>query len=113
MKTHEEFYHVHVTQKKLDIDPEKTEREVVSVVLELVKQYPDIGALVFECSDIREEKETKKFESIISLKAFLAFIIWRSVIAAGQNIKFPIVTPVDEDTASNLLYRPKLSVDHA
>jgi hypothetical protein len=28
------------------------EREVVSVALELVRQYPDIGAFVFECSDI-------------------------------------------------------------
>ena len=48
----EEFHHVHVTQKKLDIDPGKMEREVVSVALELVRQFPDIGAFVFECSDI-------------------------------------------------------------
>ncbi len=48
----EEFHHVHVTQKKPDIDPEKMEREVVETAVGLVQRYPDIGALVFECSDI-------------------------------------------------------------
>ncbi len=48
----EEFYHVHVTQRKPDIDPEKVEQEVVAVAKDLVRRYPDIGAFVFECSDI-------------------------------------------------------------
>jgi hypothetical protein len=48
----EEFHHVHVTQKKPDIDPAKMEREVVAVAVDLVRRYPDIGAFVFECSDI-------------------------------------------------------------
>jgi len=48
----EEFHHVHVTQRKPDIDPEKMEREVVKAAVELVQRYPDIGAFVFECSDI-------------------------------------------------------------
>jgi hypothetical protein len=48
----EEFYQVHVTQRKPDIDPEKVEQEVISVAKDLVRRYPDIGAFVFECSDI-------------------------------------------------------------
>jgi len=48
----EEFHHVHVTQKKKDIDPEKMEKEVVKVAKELLAKNPDIGAFVFECSDI-------------------------------------------------------------
>lgn len=48
----DEFYHVHVTQKKPDIDPEKVEREVVAAARGLLAEYPDIGAFVLECSDI-------------------------------------------------------------
>jgi len=48
----EEFTKVHVTQEKSTIDPEKMESEVVEVAERLVKKYPDIGALVFECSDL-------------------------------------------------------------
>jgi len=48
----EEFHHVHVTQNKKDVNPAKMEQEVVKAALDLVKRYPDIGAFVFECSDI-------------------------------------------------------------
>lgn len=48
----EEFYNVHVTCSKKTVDPEKMEKEVVAAALELVKEYPDIGCFVFECSDI-------------------------------------------------------------
>jgi hypothetical protein len=48
----EEFYHVHVTQKKKDINPEKMKQEIVDVVKGLLVKNPDIGAFVFECSDI-------------------------------------------------------------
>ena len=48
----EEFHHVHVTEKKKDINPEKMKQEVVNVAKELLLKNPDIGAFVFECSDI-------------------------------------------------------------
>ena len=48
----EEFTKVHVTQEKSTIDPQKMEIEVVAVAERLVNTYPDIGALVFECSDL-------------------------------------------------------------
>jgi len=48
----EEFHHVHVTQNKPDIDPRKMEKEVVGVALDLLRKHPDVGAFVFECSDI-------------------------------------------------------------
>jgi len=38
--------------EETDIDPEKMEREVVKAAVDLVQRYPDIGAFVFECSDI-------------------------------------------------------------
>lgn len=48
----EEFYKVHVTQEKKEIDTEKFEQEVVDASLALVRKNPDVGAIVFECSDI-------------------------------------------------------------
>lgn len=48
----EEFYKVHVTEEKKEIDTEKFEKEVVDAALALVRKNPDIGAIVFECSDI-------------------------------------------------------------
>ena len=47
-----EFYDVHVTQKKSTINPQKMEQEVVEVAERLTTKFPDIGALVFECSDL-------------------------------------------------------------
>ena len=47
-----EFYDVHVTQKKATINPQKMEQEVVEVAERLIAKFPDIGALVFECSDL-------------------------------------------------------------
>ena len=47
-----EFYDVHVTQKKATINPQKMEKEVVEVAERLTAKFPDIGALVFECSDL-------------------------------------------------------------
>jgi hypothetical protein len=48
----DEFFNVHVTCAKQDIDPNKMEAEVVSVALQLVAEYKDIRCLVFECSDL-------------------------------------------------------------
>jgi len=52
LEDQEEFTQVHVTQEKNTIDPLKMELEVVTVAERLVGAYPDIGALVFECSDL-------------------------------------------------------------
>ena len=48
----EEFTKVHVTQEKDTIDVKKMEAEVVDVARRLVKNHPDVGAIVFECSDL-------------------------------------------------------------
>lgn len=48
----DEFYKVHVTEEKHSIDTVKFEAEVVDAAKDLLKKYPDIGAFVFECSDI-------------------------------------------------------------
>lgn len=48
----EEFFNVHVTCNKHTINPEKMQAEVVSVAEDMIKEFPDIGAFIFECSDI-------------------------------------------------------------
>jgi hypothetical protein len=48
----EEFTKVHVTQEKDTVDAAKMEAEVVEVAQRLVKNHSDIGAIVFECSDL-------------------------------------------------------------
>lgn len=52
MENSEEFYNVHVVEKKKTVNPEKMEKEVVKVALDLVAKNPDVGAFVFECSDL-------------------------------------------------------------
>lgn len=52
MDEKEEFTKVHVTQEKPTVDVKKMETEVVEVAEKLVTENPDIGALVFECSDL-------------------------------------------------------------
>jgi aspartate/glutamate racemase len=52
LENSEEFYDGYVTLKKKDIDIKKLEKEVVNVAQELLKKNKDIGAFVFECSDI-------------------------------------------------------------
>lgn len=48
----EEFTKVHVTQEKDTIDAKKMEVEVVDVAKRVVQNHPDVGAIVFECSDL-------------------------------------------------------------
>ena len=48
----EEFTKVHVTQEKDTIDAAKMEAEVIDVARRLVQKHPDVGAVVFECSDL-------------------------------------------------------------
>jgi Asp/Glu/hydantoin racemase len=48
----EEFTKVHVTQEKSTVEVAKMEAEVIDVTRRLVKNHPDIGAIVFECSDL-------------------------------------------------------------
>ncbi|MBW2057623.1 MAG: aspartate/glutamate racemase family protein [Deltaproteobacteria bacterium] len=52
MDEKEEFTKVHVTQEKSTVDVERMEAEVVDVARRLVSENPDMGALVFECSDL-------------------------------------------------------------
>ena len=43
---------MHVTCNKKTINPEKIQAEVIQAAENLIRQYPDIGCFVFECSDI-------------------------------------------------------------
>ena len=52
MADKEEFTQTIVFEKKPEMDVPKVEAEVVDVAQRLVENYPDIGALVFECSDL-------------------------------------------------------------
>lgn len=52
MEKSEEFYSVHVTCTKETVNPDKMCGEVVAVAEELLKKHSDIGAFVFECSDL-------------------------------------------------------------
>jgi len=52
MADKEEFSQTIVFEKKPEMDVPKVEAEVVDVAQRLVENYPDIGALVFECSDL-------------------------------------------------------------
>ena len=52
MADKEEFTQTIVFEKKSEMDVLKVEAEVVDVAQRLVGNYPDIGALVFECSDL-------------------------------------------------------------
>ena len=52
MADKEEFTQTIVFEKKPEMDVSKVEAEIVDVAQRLVKNYPDIGALVFECSDL-------------------------------------------------------------
>ena len=52
MEEKEEFTKVHVTQEKATLDVKRLETEIVEVTTKLVKENPDIGAIVLECSDM-------------------------------------------------------------
>ncbi len=52
MEEKEEFTKVHVTQEMAMLDVKRLEMEVVEVATKLVKENPDIGAMVLECSDL-------------------------------------------------------------
>jgi hypothetical protein len=78
----EEFYHVHITQKKKDIDPEKMKQEVVNTAKELLSKNPDIGAFVFECSDIPPyAKATAEATGlpVFDFISFAHFVYWALV----------------------------------
>jgi aspartate/glutamate racemase len=48
----EEFSQTIVFEKKPEMDVSKVEAEVIDVAKRLVAKHPDIGALIFECSDL-------------------------------------------------------------
>ena len=52
MDDKEEFNDSIVFERKPTMDVKKVESEVVDVAQRLVNQHPDIGAIVFECSDL-------------------------------------------------------------
>ena len=78
----EEFHHVHVTQRKPDIDSEKMEREVVEVAVDLVQRHPDIGAFVFECSDIPPYAKATSVATGLPVFDFitLAHLVYRATV---------------------------------
>lgn len=59
----EEFWNVHVTCKKDTINPDKMRKEVVAVAKSMIEDYPDIGAFIFECSDIPPFARDVAFET--------------------------------------------------
>ena len=69
----EEFFSVMVTCKKETINPEKMQGEVVEAAKELLEQYPDIGAFVFECSDIPPYAREVARETGIPVFDFISF----------------------------------------
>ena len=77
-----EFNLVHNVVKKLEIDVQKIEQEIISVVKNLIKDYPDIGALVFECSDI--PPYSKAVSEAVNLPVFdfisFAHFVHRAVV---------------------------------
>lgn len=52
MENTDEFWNVIVEQSKPHIDTEKFEGEIVTAAKYLLNRYPDIGAFIFECSDL-------------------------------------------------------------
>jgi hypothetical protein len=52
LENSEEFFNGWITLKNKNIDMKKVEKEVVDVAKELLLKNPDIGAFLFECSDI-------------------------------------------------------------
>ena len=52
MDDKEEFSNTVVFEKKPMMDVAKVESEVIDVSRRLVKNHPDVGAIVFECSDL-------------------------------------------------------------
>jgi len=52
MDDKEEFTKVHVTQEKQTVNAKRMESEVVEVAQKLARENPNIGAIVFECSDL-------------------------------------------------------------
>lgn len=78
----EEFYNVHVTCKKKTINPAKMEAEVLAAAKKLIAENPDIGAFVFECSDIPPFARTVARETGIPVFDFigLAHMVARAVV---------------------------------
>ncbi len=52
MDDQEEFCDVIIENKRVELDFDKFEKELLSIVEGLVGQYPDIGAIVLECTDM-------------------------------------------------------------
>lgn len=52
MEDAQEFHNLYVTEEKTVADYDLIEKEVLEVAERMIAKYPDIGAFVFECSDL-------------------------------------------------------------
>lgn len=52
MEDAQEFHNLYVTEEKSVADYDLIEAEVLEVANRMIAQYPDIGAFLFECSDL-------------------------------------------------------------
>lgn len=77
-----EFNLVHNLEKKLEMNVKKIEQEVITVVKKLIRDFPDIGAVVFECSDI--PPYSKVVSEAVNLPVFdfisFAHFIYKAVL---------------------------------
>ncbi len=82
MDDKEEFSNTIVFEKKPTMDVEKVESEVIDVTRRLVKKHPDIGAIVFECSDLPPFSATAQEAVNLPVFDFITLInfVYRAVV---------------------------------
>jgi hypothetical protein len=82
-----EFYDVHCTCNKKTINPPKMEAEVVQRSVDLLEEYPDIGAFVFECSDLPPYAQAVARKTGLPVFDFisLAHLVYRAI----APVKYP------------------------
>lgn len=83
----EEFSQTIVFEKKPEMDVTKVEAEVIDVARRLVAKHPDIGALVFECSDL--PPFAKAVQSEINLPVFDFISLINMVYSAVVKQAYP------------------------
>ncbi len=86
MDEKEEFTKVHVTQEKATLDVKRLETEVVEVATKLVKENPDIGAILLECSDI--PPFTAAIQEAVNLPIFDFITFINMVYLAAVKIRY-------------------------
>jgi hypothetical protein len=87
MADKEEFSQTIVFEKKAEMDVAKVEAEVVDVAKRLVAKYPDIGTLVFECSDL--PPFAKSVQEVVNLPVFDFISLINMVYSAVVKKSYP------------------------